>query len=155
MNIFSKINSGPIWIFVSNNPLDGDKRTLFSYELNRFLSTWTAHEQPVSAQFEILENQVVLVAADDSTMVTGCSKDKLHHFMQAVGGKLGIDFFNRMLVPVVTNEGIRINHWNVIEELVENGELKAANEYIDGTISRVEVFKSEGLKPLRSILVAS
>ena len=123
--------------------------------LTEFVANWTAHEIPVKAEFTIEGSRVVILVADASTLVTGCSRDKLNHFMQAMGASMRIDFFNRMLIPIFRHGELSIVHWHAIEQLIERDQLAGSDLYVDATIDRIEVFKDHGLKPIQSILVAS
>ncbi len=154
-NLFDHIESGPVWIFTADRKLSEGELNQFKTELNQFASSWEAHGNPVAASYSVIDDIVMLVAADASKCdVTGCSKDKLHHFMLAFGRKIGVDFFNRMLIPVFENEKIGLVHWNDIESLVQNGELSETQQYIDATASSVEVFRDRGVRSLKSLLVA-
>lgn len=153
-SILQDISEGPLWVFSADRRLDESELKPIQDTINGFLKSWMAHGQPVVADFQILDNTVILVAADQNKCdVTGCSKDKLNHLFLQMGNHLQVNFFNRMLIPVLHEERVELVHWKDIEDSLNNGTLSTDSRYLDGSIHSIAEFRRSGLKPLKEILV--
>ena len=153
--IFNSIDQGPLWVFTADHRMSDVEVSTLSSNLDHFISLWDAHGRPVHATFEIIDNTVVIIAADgQKSDVTGCSKDKLTHFFRDLGKVISVDFFNRMLVPVIDGDSIKLVHWNEVEDVVKQGSISEIQQYIDATVASVEEFKKKGFATIAELLVA-
>jgi hypothetical protein len=153
-NFFPAVADGPLWIFTMDQTLNVEQVEDLNRRFLTFFSEWNAHGNQVRAAHMLMENRILFVVADGSSCdVTGCSKDKLYHFLKAVGTSYGVDFFNRMLIPVWHRDELKVVHWNDIESMVDHNELENSASYVDATIASVAQFRSTGLKPISSLLV--
>ncbi len=87
-----------VWVYTASRPLeDGELRTA-QEALNHFVRQWTAHNQALKAVAEVFQNQFVILMVDESQAgASGCSIDKSVHFLETLGQRLHVDFFERML----------------------------------------------------------
>lgn len=86
-----------LWIYVAERALNSAEQDQVSHALQQFTTSWTAHNQALKARAELFANQVVILCVDESQAgASGCSIDKSVHFLEDLGNKLGIDFFDRM-----------------------------------------------------------
>lgn len=89
-----------VWIYMSDREFTDDERDFITQELSGFTSKWAAHGAPLSSSFEIRNNQFVVLAVDDMVMgPSGCSIDSSVHIIKSIQDRIGLDFFNRNLVP--------------------------------------------------------
>lgn len=81
----------PIFIFPFANFLASNTKDAVLSQTNLFLQQWKSHEVPVKAEAWFEESQFLLVKVDPSLAnPSGCSKDKLQHFMLNLAENLGI-----------------------------------------------------------------
>ena len=110
-----------VWVYVAKQPiaepLFGDILTLG----NSFVKDWAAHGTELDARFSILNNQVIVLAVDQSNQqATGCSIDSSVQFIKQLDQKYQLDLFERMRVLHKSDSGdIQTAH---LQKL--NGELK-------------------------------
>ncbi|MDX2195905.1 MAG: hypothetical protein NW207_05765 [Cytophagales bacterium] len=91
-----------IWIFQSAHKLSEQLHHKISADIQDFISTWKSHDHEVSAGYAILENTFVIIGAEDTA--SGCSVDKLHHFVQHLNEKHHIDLLDRRMI-IITPDG--------------------------------------------------
>ena len=153
--LFRDIEQGPLWTFTANRKLSSEESLALQASLQQFISSWEAHGHPVVATFHVLDETVILIAADSQkSEVTGCSKDKMTHFFQAAGRQIRVDFFNRMLIPVLDEKrAIELVHWNDIEAKVKNGALSDEQHFIDATVTEIGRLKKAGFPKIKNLLV--
>jgi len=66
-----------VWIFASPHPFDHDDKKHIQERMDRFVSGWSSHGAPVAAASGMVDDQFILVAADEAASPSGCSIDKL------------------------------------------------------------------------------
>ncbi len=153
-NLFSHFNDGPLWIFTLSKKLNKSEINILENHLEKFIHSWTAHGHSVGADAKLIADQLLFIAANASNSdVTGCSKDKLYQMLHQTGAELQVDFFNRMLIPVLQEDELTVVHWNDVPDLVQDGTLLHHHVYVDGSIATLSIFRTNGLQPLSEILV--
>lgn len=75
-------NENPLFVFPYDLPLEEQTQQNLLEKLSGFLGQWKAHDEQLSAKAWIEDNQFLLVEVDSKLAVpSGCSKDKLYHFI--------------------------------------------------------------------------
>ena len=88
------------WVYLSNEKLSEKHQQLIKEGLAEFCSTWSVHGQPLPSSFMILEDQFVVLVADETQLsASGCSIDSSVNALKTLQQKIGVDFFDRNLVP--------------------------------------------------------
>lgn len=86
-----------LWIFLGERRLTESETAAAQRALDAFSRHWTAHNQALKARAEVFQNQIVLLAVDESQAgASGCSIDKSVHFLESLGAELGVDFLDKM-----------------------------------------------------------
>lgn len=111
-----------VWTFIISKTLSQEEINLLTELGNKFVLGWTAHEQQLTASFDILDNKIIIVKVNENvTEASGCSIDKLTRFIKDTEKKFSIELLNRLLVAFKTNNGIEIIHSSKIKELLSQG----------------------------------
>lgn len=85
-----------LWIHVSGIRLSPDQKKLIRRAFEQFQSEWSAHGKALKSDMAILYDQVLMIAVDeDHAETTGCSLDKLTHFVGQLETALKTDFLDR------------------------------------------------------------
>tara|TARA_R110002050_G_scaffold63696_1_gene139065 strand:- start:4954 stop:5448 length:495 start_codon:yes stop_codon:yes gene_type:complete len=114
-----------IWIFQSTNFLEFEKVERISARLMNFLNDWQAHGKDLMASFTIIHDRFIVVALDEASyQATGCSIDKLTHFIQALEKELAISLLDRTQIAFRDeNQLIEIIHMMDFRAALEAGEI--------------------------------
>lgn len=114
-----------IWIFQSTNFLEFEKVERISARLMNFLHDWRAHGKELMASFTIIHDRFIVVALDEASyQATGCSIDKLTHFIQALEKELAISLLDRTQIAFRDeNQLIEIIHMMDFRAALEAGEI--------------------------------
>lgn len=154
LSAFEDINAGPVWFFTAARSLSESEQTAITTSLHDFFTSWDAHGKPVVARMQIVSDQMVVVVADETIHpVTGCSKDKLQHLFQGLSRSLGVDLFQRMLIPIRQQDMVQFVHWNDIAPAIDKGTLNKTDQFLDTAIMRVEDLREKLWQPLEELLV--
>jgi hypothetical protein len=94
------------WCFVADRPWTAEEEPELVRGLQSLCAGWAAHAEPVYAGFQLVEQRVVALAADEArTAASGCSIDSRMAALRALGEQLGLDWLGRMHVYVDRGQG--------------------------------------------------
>ena len=95
-----------MWVFVGDRKMSATEIAWLNESLSQFVSSWQTHGKSLDAVgFVLHEAALVIVANENAVKASGCSMDKINHFVKDAGGQLSMDFFNRMNVLLPDVEG--------------------------------------------------
>jgi hypothetical protein len=93
------------WVFVGDRTLNQTESTWLVEQVISFTNSWQTHGKPMNATgFVFSSRALVLVANEDGVKASGCSMDKINHFVKQVGAALQINFFDRMQTLVLEDD---------------------------------------------------
>lgn len=122
-SIFEMNPNSKVWVYVAKHPIAepllGDIMTLG----HSFVKDWAAHGTELDARFSILNNQVIVLAVDQSNQqATGCSIDSSVQFIKQLDQNFQLDLFERMRVLYKNESGdIQTAHLQKLNgEITEN-----------------------------------
>lgn len=115
-----------VWIYPCSRKLTDAEAEIAENQLLAFCKTWTAHNQALRAAAEIFENRLVILAVDESQAgASGCSIDKSVHFLEQLGQRLGVDFFDRMTFGWVSGDAVIFGNQTALAEAVRTGKISS------------------------------
>jgi len=95
-----------LWVFVGDRNMSAMEIAWLNEELSKFVSSWQTHGKSLDAVgFVLHDSAIAIVANQNAVKASGCSMDKINHFVKDAGGQLSMDFFNRMNVLRPTETG--------------------------------------------------
>lgn len=139
-----------IWIFQSSGFLEFEKVERLSAGMMNFLDQWQAHGQDLKASFTILYNRFLVVALDEkSYQATGCSIDKLVHWVQAAEKELDISLMDRTRVSFRDENNLIITlDMNTFRDLLEKGDLDENTTVFNNLVETKQQLKTQWEVPL-------
>lgn len=126
-----------VWIYQADRQLDGTELAFVKDEIGTFIADWAAHGKGLQALGEVVYGRILILCVNESSVnASGCSIDSSVRFVKAVGSQLKVDFFDRLHLNLLTEEGIERIHLSkltefpkalLIDPMVANlGQLRAA-----------------------------
>jgi phage host-nuclease inhibitor protein Gam len=96
---FSNIDlQARVWVYQADRKLTDEETAIITETLKASLDTWEAHGKRLTASGKVFENRFVVIAVDErDELPSGCSIDKSVHWLQEIGQRMNIDFFDRSL----------------------------------------------------------
>lgn len=95
-----------LWVFVGDRKMSPTEISWLNESLTQFVSSWQTHGKSLDAiGFVLHEAAIVIVANENAVKASGCSMDKINHFVKDAGGQLSMDFFQRMNVLKPNSNG--------------------------------------------------
>ncbi len=139
-----------IWIYILSKKLDEAQQKQFLKNCADFTGSWTAHDQPLAAGFELHKGRILIMKVDESAYnASGCSIDKLQRFIQLQEKEWGFELLNRFLVALDMNADLMVVHASKIKELLTANTINENTLVYDTTISS-SVQMKEWKKPLKN-----
>jgi hypothetical protein len=115
-----------IWIYQANRKLTAADQKLLSAGLTQMCEQWTAHGTPLDTSFNILNDQFIVLAVDETANgASGCSIDGSVRTLKNLQQPLGLDLFDRTLAAFELNGQIVIHRLSDIRNLFEKKALSA------------------------------
>ena len=108
-----------VWAFIISKKLSFEELNSLIEMGNKFVLSWTAHEQQLTANFEIFKEKIIIVKVNENiTNASGCSIDKLTRFVKETEKQFNIELLNRLLVAYQNEGEIEIVHSSKIKDLL-------------------------------------
>jgi hypothetical protein len=115
-----------VWIYLSDKELKGDLHQSVSKAGESFVQNWKAHDVPLSASFEIINDRFIVVKVDETQYnASGCSIDKLLRLIKQLETDHQLQLLNRLLVAYRSDNGIEVVHSTKVKDLLSS---KSLNE---------------------------
>jgi hypothetical protein len=99
-------DSSRIWLYASSRRFSAAEQLLIREALQDFCGGWATHGKEMPSSFEILHDQVLVLAVDESQLgASGCSIDSSVRALQSLEQALGVDLVNQGKVTLKDAHG--------------------------------------------------
>jgi hypothetical protein len=130
------------WVFGASRAFGGDVATIRA-TMERFIDDWTAHGADLPAAFDLVEDQFLVVAADERAQPGGCAVDRLFDLMRAFERELGLPMLDSSLVFFRDTAGtVRSASRPEFRELAAAGEVSRDTVVFDTSIDSLSDFRN-------------
>ncbi len=109
-----------VWVFQSTTLIDNHLVEIIKKKITLFLSEWKSHQNDVKSSFEIRYNTFIIIAADESNMVSGCSIDSLINFIRGLENSHKLQLLDKLHVKYIENNSVKTMHLNEFKSLCKN-----------------------------------
>ena len=142
-------DSARLWIYTADRQLTDAEVADAQAALSTFVKQWTAHRRDLRAYGDIVNGRFVRLAVDESaTGASGCSIDASVHFLQDLGRRLGVDFFERMTFFADNGEGFLPYPRDEFAAAYARGEIGDKSPVVDTLVDTKVKYESGFVKPL-------
>ncbi len=139
-----------IWIYQIDRALNEREVAEINSILNEFVAGWVAHNQPVKGFGKVYANRfIVLMADEQSTMVSGCSIDSSVKIIKQIGLDFNLNLFDRVHICYIDGEEIRSVHMNKIQSLIQDGAISLDTIVFNTLVKNKSEFETQFKVPLK------
>lgn len=133
---FDKVSdSARIWIYQADRPINPAEKAMIREQTEAFLSQWAAHGSALQAAGDVLYDHFLVICIDESfQMASGCSIDSSVRFVQELGQRMNLDFFQRTNLAFDLETGMKLVPLSKMKTAVESGQVKADSLFFDNNI---------------------
>ena len=152
MKIFESFTpSSRIWVYQSNRPFTLEEEKQLSIQVKQFTSNWTAHDDRLKADAEVLYHRFIVFAVDENvTLVSGCSIDKSLHFIKQAEKEFNIFLLNRQLIAYREGDKITSSPLNSFINLYKEGKVTDETNIFNNTVDTLVSFQTSWEIPLKN-----
>ena len=137
-----------VWIYASQAPFTEEQTSIISSTLKLFTDAWQAHGVELKASYEIKHNHFIVIGVDESHQApSGCSIDKSVQVIKSIESQLKVDLMDRLVVYVLANNSVQTFLSSSLSKAIEEGLLTVDSQVFDNTITLVEKYQNEWIKP--------
>ena len=123
-----------VWIFQSIRVIDNTTIEKIKTKLKLFLDNWKSHQMNFKSSFEIRNNTFIIIAADESNLVSGCSIDSLVNFIKELESLFDLQLTDKLHIKYIFNDEIQTKQLNdfkiLCQSLEKNQELIVFNNLV-------------------------
>lgn len=139
-----------VWIYQSNRLFTPEELSYLNNKLGTFTQNWTAHNQQLSAGYEIKHNRFLILIVDETLAgASGCSIDKSVHLMKEIEQELNVNLFDRFQVAWKDSNEIKIADRNTFESYFSEGIVNENTIVFNNLVKNFEEFNTSWEVPLK------
>lgn len=125
-----------VWVYQANRELTPEETGIITETLKASLDTWEAHGKPLTASGKIFEHRFIVIAVDErDELPSGCSIDKSVHWLQEIGQRMNIDFFDRSLAYIDENNHVKTIPVPKIKQAIINETIQPTTTIFDNQVA--------------------
>jgi len=152
LDLIALDNTSRVWIYQADREFNYDELDDVREDIMHFLSKWTAHNQELHTYGNIFHKRFLALFVDESNShgASGCSIDGSVRFVQELGSKFNVNFFDRMLYAYMDeHENIHtIAHTN-LSPTYQEGNINDGTLFFDNLVKIKGDFLQNWLVPLK------
>lgn len=153
LDLIALDDSARVWIYQASRELSYDELDDTREQLFPFLDNWTSHNSDLYTYGNVFHRRFLALFVDESksASASGCSIDGSVHWVQKLGEKLNVDFFNRSEFSYMdTDEEIHLLSQSNLETALESNQISSDTLFFDHLVKTKGDFLTHWLKPLKS-----
>ena len=133
-----------IWLYASSRRFSAAEQLVIREALQDFCGGWATHGKEMPSSFEILHDQVLVLAVDESQLgASGCSIDSSVRALQSLEQALGVDLVNQGKVTLKDAHGaLRVLPALGLKSKISMGEIRPDLEVMQPSLHTKADLKS-------------
>ncbi len=140
--------SSKLWIYVANQKLTLNIVQDLEANLQSFIGAWSSHGRTVLADFQIVDQQIVILSAFvEQGEISGCGIDKSLHVLEQFAEKNGFEWLGHLSIMYRDESG----HLHIVSRaqfraLAKEGVVTEATVVLDSSISSLSELRNGGFE---------
>ncbi|HAN50013.1 MAG TPA: hypothetical protein DCQ08_03350 [Amoebophilaceae bacterium] len=128
-----------IWVYQASRPLEQEEKATMLQNLQEFLEQWTAHGNPLQCSTEILYEQFLILAVEESLQgATGCAVDASVQFIRGLEQAFQVHLLHRDYIAFRRGETNFVVPLDQLKEKIQQGAILADMLTFDNTVTKKE-----------------
>jgi hypothetical protein len=140
-----------VWIYQADKKLTDQEALLIQQELDKFATSWTAHNNQLKAKGEVRYNRFLILIVDESQAgASGCSIDKSVHFMKQIEQHFNINLFDRFNLAYRDGEEILSLPRHAFEDMLKQGKINTETIVYNNMVQNLTELESKWEVPFKN-----
>ena len=136
------VEDSRVWVYQSNRDLSEQEISKIAIELKGFLESWTSHNKPIKAAYQIRYNRFIIIAVDKDFETSGCSIDKSVSFIRLLQKKHKVDLLEKTNVAYKTDSEIAFTSLASFKNMIINKSVNKDTVVFNNLVSSVFEYKN-------------
>ncbi len=138
-----------VWVYQANKALSDEISQLIKADLYDFSMSWSSHGKELDSYSHLFHYQFVVMVADGSNLPSGCSIDSSVHFLEALGKKYEVDFFDRMTFAYMVDDHVKFVKSSEFPDYYSSNKITDETLMFDNLVDSKSKFIEGWIKPLK------
>lgn len=148
LDIFDQYpGTSKVWVYQCDRELSAQEVEFIENLGGAFTKQWVSHGADVDGAVKVLFNRFVIIVADDSTDIGGCSIDSSVGLIRKLEADLNTGFFNRMNLACQVEEKVETIPASQLESAFEQGKLAATSTVFNNMVTNLSELRSNWMIP--------
>tara|TARA_Y100000739_G_scaffold108990_1_gene93637 strand:+ start:179 stop:667 length:489 start_codon:yes stop_codon:yes gene_type:complete len=141
---FTKLDKkSRIWVFQSKDQLDESTYNLIKKKISVFLENWKSHQKSFESSFIIKYKTFVVIAADETNLVSGCSIDSLINFVKSIEDEFEINLLDKLDVKYKIGNYINTANLNEFKKICKNIDINDKLIVFNNLVKNIDDFEKK------------
>jgi len=106
MNFEDLNDRSKVWIYQADRALNTTEQTQILEKVNQFTANWNSHGKDLVAAGKIIDDHIIALGVDEEDdHICGGAVDASTRFIKQLGKEVNADFFNRLKVLTIDENG--------------------------------------------------
>ena len=141
---FTKLDKkSRIWVFQSKDQLDESTYNLIKKKISIFLENWKSHQKSFESSFIIKYKTFVVIAADETNLVSGCSIDSLINFVKSIEDEFEINLLDKLDVKYKIGNDINTANLNEFKKICKNIDINDKLIVFNNLVKNIDDFEKK------------
>lgn len=142
--------SSRLWIYQANRSFTEEEIEQISKDIETFLDAWVAHGQDLKTSYLIKYKRFIIISVDESqSSATGCSIDRMVHFIQGLEQEYKVDLLDKMNVSYKHGEFLAYKNLMDFKKMVKNKAVNANTIVFNNLVATKQEFEEYWEVPLK------
>jgi len=137
-----------VWVYQAKQKISDDVAEKIKSALYDFSMSWVSHGKELDSYGHLFHSQFIVLVADSSNLPSGCSIDSSVHFIEELGKKYDVDFFDRMTFTYMIDDQVEIVHSSQLADFYKDNKVNDDTLMFDNLVNDKTHFITEWIKPL-------
>lgn len=146
MNIdFNSLDkNSKIWVYQSDRAFSSEEINYLKVKVTSFIDQWQTHGSPINGGFQILHNQFIILAVDETgPIASGCSIDSSVHFIQTLEKELNVSLLDKSIVAFEAKSKVLTLHFNQVKEAIQGNKISKSDFYFNNSVTTLDQFNKD------------
>lgn len=131
-----------VWVYQSARAFTTDEIAALEVAAKNFVSGWQAHGASLTADFQLIESQFIVLFVDESqAAASGCSIDSSVGFIRDIEKKFNTNLTDKGQVAFWSGNQIEVIAFNQIKPTIAAGKITPATIIFNNSVATFKEFK--------------
>lgn len=143
-----------VWVYQCSRPLMLSEALNMEPLIEDFCAAWQSHGAQVKAYGNLFFGRFLVLIADETSAVSGCSTDSSVRFVKSLEQKFSVNFFDRTTLLFFVKEKIESLPMNQLQYAFDNGFIGAETLYFNNLVQNKKELEEGWIIPVKASWLA-